>query len=746
MAGTDLHVAGWKGLRQLVPDRPLSAAELTGQLLRYELPTGGKFVPLGGTAALIATGSLQVRVINDGGDARPDPAIGAAPRRGTEPGPPIVYEPDRAWVRTTFSGIVTGTLEVGPAALQLTRRATIDVWRSYGRETRLRDALDDSLSRPASPFSINDILSLGRREAVALTVLGRIGASISLLWSDILTDGVSTLGSLLPTELGLRVSAGARVAVPFRFEDEVMLILAKTADDEVRFDLRKVVETQRSMSAAITAEGAVTLGEELASGIEELISRWLGDDFDAVRSLADRVATDLAGGDERKRLAKVLDRIGMKGVLREEARELQAKLSEIEHEIPRRIRRHVQLRVTSGFAYEYRRLDASKSIFSGKVRRGDADDRNYRDRVTRHHTQALKGDFAALLEESDHDSFELLGWLDERKRVRRRAWGFALGIGPWFMKTRDLATMTEVRQLDREGGSSIAFIGHRSWEIESSLFAASGWSVDLRAEMAEFSLLPVTRDFEFGFHMLMRFAPHRVSSANIGEWVDLAAMWNVIPAGAERERTSELVATLASSTRVEAAVQLTFDQETLQKILVSEALRGADAMAEALSAAMPYSEMFPEREQWQLRERSYARAWRAALSEKGDALPMDVWRRIGAAGVDDYTRTASFELSGRAGSFAEIRARHPNIHGDWTRWREGINLLAAAIEQGTLSAREIPSMFDRMCRFWQQALYIRALGRLFTRAVAESGAARPRGSLRIEHTPLAGEPTVINFG
>ena len=125
---------------------------------------------------------------------------------------------------------------------------------------------------------------------------------------------------------------------------------------------------------------------------------------------------------------------------------------------------------------------------------------------------------------------------------------------------------------------------------------------------------------------------------------------------------------------------------------------------------------------------------------------MDVWRRIGAAGLEDYSRTAAFELSGRAGSFAEIRARHPNIHGDWTRWREGIDQFAAAMEQGTMSAQEIPSMFDRMCRFWQQALYIRALGRLFSRAVTESGAARPRGSLRVEHTLLGGEPIVINFG
>jgi len=131
---------------------------------------------------------------------------------------------------------------------------------------------------------------------------------------------------------------------------------------------------------------------------------------------------------------------------------------------------------------------------------------------------------------ADSTPFKLERHLNQDTVIRKKPWGFSLGIGPWKMISRDSIKKTTTQQknlIDPEFPTyRIAFNGMREYDGEW-INQKVKWLVDFKADMEDFSEqeIPRAEEFDFGLHFLWQWEEDQFSGREIMTYLDHAMIW-----------------------------------------------------------------------------------------------------------------------------------------------------------------------------------------------------------------------------
>ncbi|HEX2060474.1 MAG TPA: hypothetical protein VHK90_07010 [Thermoanaerobaculia bacterium] len=593
------------------------------------------------------TTALAVRVLNRADDKDEDAVFGTH----------IAYDMQSAWVKYKLSA------KAGAKVFAVSASGDVELgdYRIHAATDKAWDALRGDLAEPRSLLSLDDVRALRPGEALTMELGGALSASVSFAWSDALA-----LSGLLDG-IAVKLRSGLETSVSVKVTDRFSVVVSRTPDRHYRIAVKKAQSRDHSF------------GIEVSFGAE---------------------ASAMPAIDEV--LEPLLDRLAEKS---EKARDLLAK------ELRKQLTKVATLKASTGFAYEYARIDENTSIVDFIL----LDDAKLED----DYTLAVNGDFAKLtaLLRQDTDSRTLVRYLNETKLTRRSSSGFSLGIGKWVaVQAKDQSVFQQTTRTSMDGFRLITCKCTRRYDEKQIPQNDFEWIVDLKAQMTEFAETPTTRDFDYGLHVMAVLERAALREDDLERMLDFAAMWDVCTPS--RDDAAEAIGKKATI-----RVQLMLEREALAKTV--GAFGDIGAWAEPLAMAMPFSSTFAERSSFASRRDVYTDAWRAWLA----GTPFDAMALLRPR---IRSGLVLFEQRGLPGSFTWTSGEgHTQLRARLDAFMRGARRLGDAMTSAQ-APEAIATAYDGLQQFWTQRLYIAACGRYLVDRARDAGA-DVRTSLQIEY-------------
>jgi hypothetical protein len=104
----------------------------------------------------------------------------------------------------------------------------------------------------------DDVLKVGDKEALSYQVKGRLFATVTLSWSDVITSSLSSLSQFLKsgTMLALKITPAASVTFPVELDDDFQVVFTKGGGNNVIVALKRADSREVGVSVAL----GVTVG------------------------------------------------------------------------------------------------------------------------------------------------------------------------------------------------------------------------------------------------------------------------------------------------------------------------------------------------------------------------------------------------------------------------------------------------------------------------------------------------------
>lgn len=616
-----------------------------------------------GTLTFTPTAGLSVRVFNRADDKDEDGVFGANAH--------IPFDLQSAWVKYKLSVKADGKLALGAASAQATGDVELSDYRIHAATAGAWTAMSADLESPRTLLDLDDVRALKPGEALAMDLGGAVSASVTFSWSDAigakLGEIVQGLVPRIPIAVKLRTGLEATAAV--KVTDHFSLVISRTQEGRFRIAVKKAKSRNHSFGID------VSFGAELSA----------------------EPAIDEA-------LAAVFEALGPEGQ-REEAAAAALKKA-----LRARLVNLARWKAMTGFAYEYARIDESTAIADFIL----LDDT----RLADDYALALRGDFAKLGDALRHDTTTrtLVRYLNETTLMHQSSSGFSLGLGKWVVQAKDTNVFKLTTRTSLDGFRLIAARGTRRYDEKRIAQNDFEWTVDLKAEMAEFLAAPTSRDFDYGLHCMVVLERGALGEDDLNRMLDFARMWDVCTPDAP------LLAD-AIGRKATIRVQLMLERDALMATL--GAIGDVAAWAEPLAAAMPYASTFAERRTFDARRDVYTAAWRAWLAGEPTASLSLLRPRI-------HSGLVLLEERALPGSFAWTSGDgHPQLRSRLDSFMRGAKQLHDSMT--TAAAPEtIGSAYDALQSFWSQRLYIAACGRYLLDRAHDAGA-QINATLQIEY-------------
>jgi hypothetical protein len=587
-----------------------------------------------GDVAFTPTADLAVRVLNRADDKDEDAVFGTH----------IAYDMQSAWVKYKLSAKTDAKL------LDLKGSGSLELgdYRIHPASDKAWDAMRADLAAPRSLLSLDDVRKLQPGEALTMELGGALTASVSFSWADAIASQLGALTDHLVGEipLTLKLRTGLETTASVKVSDQFQVVISRTRENRFRIAVKK------AKSRSHTLQFDVTFGAEatVVPAIEEVLEPLL----DELASKSEK-ARDVLESELRKRLTKI-----------------------------------ATWKASTGFAYEYARIDENTSIIDYVL----VDET----RLADDYQTAIEGDFAKLTRELRQDltSRELVRYLNESTLTRRSSSGFSLGIGKWIAaEAKDTSAFKQTTRTSLDGFRLITCQGARRYDEKQVPQNDFEWTVDLKAQMTEFRESPTTRDFDYGLHLAVTLERSAIREDDLERMLDFAAMWGVCtPPVSDFHEAIGRKGTMR--------VQLLLERDALAATLTK--FGAIEEWADALAMAMPYASTFAERRSYVSRRDIYADAWRAWLHDPSFDATALLRSRIDSGLV-------LFEERALPGSFAwNSGAGHPQLRARLDAFMRGARRLLDAMTIAQ-APEAIGTAYDGLQGLWSQRLYIAACGR-----------------------------------
>ncbi|HEV7768472.1 MAG TPA: hypothetical protein VGQ76_25965, partial [Thermoanaerobaculia bacterium] len=563
MAMDDLDV-----LRQAVLDHSL--AQISNTPLQTSLTKPLRV----GELTFTPTAQMAIRVLNRSDDKDDDAVFGKDDAH-------IAFDLHSAWVKYKIALKSDAKLAFGALSAKASTDLELSDYRIHDATDGAWNAMNADLSSPRTLLTIDDVRSLKPGEAMSMELGGALSASVSFSWSDVIASQLGEIvqGLAPRVPIAVKLHSGLEVSATVSVQDHFAVVISRTRDGHFRIAVKKA----RSRDHAF--------GIDVSFGAEVTAVPALDDALDAIFK-----ALDPEGKQEETAAAALRS-------------ELRTRLVEL-----------ARWKATTGFAYEYARIDESVAI-ADFILLDDA-------KLADDYPLAIRGDFAKLSDalRDDPASRTLVKYLNETALIRKSSSGFSLG--PISAKDTSVFKLTTRTSLD--GFQLITARGTRRYDEKLLAQNDYEWTVDLKAQMKEFAAAPTSLDFDYGLHCSVMLERSVLHDDDLARMLDFARMWDV------RTPDASLISE-AVGRKGSIRVQWMLERDALMATL--GAFRNTiDDWAAPLGAAMPYASNFAERRTFDARRAIYAPAWSAWLAGQ----PVNLRIRSGLGLLEERALPGSF--------------------------------------------------------------------------------------------------------
>ena len=697
---------------------------------------------------------VEIRVLSSPDDRDPAGIVGPAGSSSQDGGlsPQLVFDAEHGWLAYVFEAHLKArigkTLEQVGFAVDGQKAVTLLDYRRHPLNRNLAAAIAEDIARPRLAARKSDLLRLRPGDALAYGLRGELGMRLELKVADLISGSVGQLGRWIHTDkpLGLRIASGLTVSASVRWTDDFLVVFSGLEDGRIRLAVQKAQIRSQGVSATLGVTAELEASESFEAALREILNRLMGESVNVIDELFEVSGIrELSEDPNRWALFLVVaSRLGFAGgPLIQQTHslvEIYEAWTALKKRVDKGIRRWIEAKITSSFTYDYRRIRESESVLQAVVEPQTLEDWHHDLLRAR-----LDSPLLALRERP-----ELVERFLHREQVECfSTWGFSLSLGrDWGLETRSSKHFRRVVRTDLQGRRQVSFVGDRGYEGKLGGNAVS-WKVDFKAEMADFSVHgpphgPAAAELELGLAISWRQQERRASLKELEALLDHGRLWGFLDRDDLDDLSTELWEAVGKSKQRKgfvAELGLVLDHSAWLEGARSVLQGGDPLLANALGGALPYWKDLEARRSAAERSRLYTPLWqqflaldrvqrrnlsRRELGEKARA----VLRRM-----DGGKKAASREavLAERSDlTFAAQARNHPTLKEDVADFRSALarldeiyslgietpDLSSAGLLVRAFSVEELPKIFNDLQKFWDQALYVRALGALLAQTLA----------------------------
>jgi hypothetical protein len=668
-----------------------------------------------------ASAKLAINAYNDATDNDDEQVIGT-PDAETSEGvlhPKIPFDAQRAWLRYSFIGGLTAEakakLQLASVNVDASSQIVFSDYHMHKPADSAEVTVAADLPALRTALSLSDVLALPPGEALYYQIRGDLLFGVKVSWSDIFTKTLSDIASVLPSSKTFAIEIDVSAFASFKItatDDFVLVFWRDRTANQLHVSVRKASTRGTAFGLGLNVIAKFEFPDDITKLASTLLDGVIGEPLSAIDEVLNAATGGTLDPTQKQifdRLIKVLDlenAIDKIAAAREKLAELPTKLGAA-------IQQAAETQIGLSWKYEYSRVESTQSIVEAVLTN---------DQMSALHRSLVAQNVLPLLaraKTSDTDidpshDITLTKYLDEQTVVRTGGFGFSLGIGKWFTigagdKTK--LTIRTRRSLDRKR-SMVSYIGARKF---SSTFGSvvDEFGFDFAAAMDGWQEEPKAADFDFALALTMSDQDKKASTDDIAQIIDTASLLSIVM-DEDVAGISDTLTTIEGH-RITARYELKFSEDVLRQIARAAGTRNDEQMARSLAAAMPWQNVFP-RSSWRRRMDLYDNAWFGRINKQ--LTPEQAYKVVEIELIKNHLGA---EVAPVAGSLMGELKNNPEVLSDYTRWVNGMSLLADAVGEGTMPHKKIATIFGDLYPYFSRVLYARAIGRRLVEIAAAQG-------------------------
>jgi hypothetical protein len=686
-----------------------------------------------------ASSNFNVQLFNSPDDDDEDGVIGKNSTNIIQPAP------GELWLKYQVkSGLKsTAGMELNELGFDFSGEKSL-VFNAYRVHKDANKTIKDAVTNNFSPFlfaaNANHLKAnkLQSGEVLAIYLPGKLSLSISISWADVFTGNLAALEKLLASNnvFTLEIGANAKVDFSVDIKDDFSLVIRRNTNNTYE------VYVKKSLSRQIAGNFAASIGvafkdpnvvKKVAGKVAEGLIQELRD---KVQPILDKNPAQKLSSTE-KEIAKKAD-----GILGFDAETIET-VANFEFALTEKLGKVIEQiaisKIQAGFAYEYKRLQTESVLL--QVELTQAALQRYHKALIRFKLEDYKGMDGAVskgilsdIRNGQADGVTLKDYLKEKTIQRSQAWGFTLGIGKWTLKGIDNKEIKEITRENFQKHRQVAFEGVRAYQ--GKLFGSEhNWRVDFNAEMDRFSQrpMPLANELKYSLFLEEEWQHRILKKDTLRDIIDQAVLWKVISQDQFESVHSQLAEVLIKSNAedIQTSIQLKINPDTfitivgnIYHLINHKPLFNTKIIAQALGAAMSYLPDFPVRRTVESRTNLYGPLWEMCLVKSNKTenhsiieqheivnLAFTAQERLKKVGENLLADQEPKNTNSPDGKyFSGLLHSNRNTRVDWGHFKNGLVRLYGGFSQGLIYDEVVKNSFKDMQLFWQQGLYVRALG------------------------------------
>lgn len=457
--------------------------------------------------------SGNIAVLNDNGD-RDD--------LGNYPEKPInIIGDENALLRydlnTKLSESASGAFKVINANFTSGQEILMSFYKIHQKSETAQNALDEDITSLKTIFSEEDVLSMGKNEALSIKIKGSLDAGLELAYSDVFSWLLSHLLKFLPsgTKLSGNINIGASLAFSVSIKDDFNLFIYKKLEDNLyQVSIRKAeTKTSHIPGKFGISVRFIDTDESFTNFMKGIFTVLLDKEVDTVQKWIDTGLSKIEPT-EKKILISILNRLGI-NVDSMDDNQVKGMYDNFKNIIVGNAKELLENKLEVGIAYEYQKIKSSKTVFDAEMTK-DALKANLKEIVL------FKIDGL-----ENKAGITIIDYLLSKKETITRKFGISFAFGKFEAYSYNKSEFSFEKIEDKVANSlQNTFCAQRKHAVGGT--NKKEWYFTLAGQMNEFVTTPSLNDFEFSAVVHWEDQERKTKAEELADFLEIGRVWNCI--------------------------------------------------------------------------------------------------------------------------------------------------------------------------------------------------------------------------
>ncbi|HAS46950.1 MAG TPA: hypothetical protein DCS93_41070 [Microscillaceae bacterium] len=601
-------------------------------------------------------------------------------------------------------------------------------------------------------FSLDRVKNLQPGEALAFNAYASFGLSLDFDPVDLLSAGVSALSKYIGQNqtFSMNISATGSLGVNFSATDNFELIFTKNQDGSYNVKVKKSKISNNKISAGLQINAAFSNPEKVSDLINSKIDDLLNTATNLTKEKREEVTTILttvAKGSvpfadlsevEKLLIEALATRLKIPDFAQDalnKAKELLGKITDITNNIQQEVIEVAKKKFTAGFSFEYSSISQDDVLIDASLTESALEQT--------HKSLVLMSTEKLISEAASDNGVTLRKYLRTQSTNRRKAWGFAFGLGNYKIGGSDSKTFNSEISIQynnqniAEKEFKVTYRVARGYQEVGSLGGDNTqWLGVVGVHMSKFELKPTMDQFAYNITLDFDRLEKKIKSNDketILDLLDKASAWDIINDNDLDNQANLLLNELTkngNASNVNFSFKLNITPEGFNFIkgswlylLRNNPNANLVALSQAFGSNMPYLPSYSYRNTLDKKADLYGQVWQTYFINEGFG------KRVQNMGYDDYASIAKsivgkkdVELGNKEGRlpgnasawFGGIVKMNPDTGRDMLACMTGFKNLLENIEAKSSNyEQDMKRALNNIALGFGQLYYVQALGAYF---------------------------------